>query len=61
MKLGRADAGAGLLALGAAGPLVYLSLADRAGYANPLLLAALVAGSLAAIGFVRRERRVERR
>jgi EmrB/QacA subfamily drug resistance transporter len=50
--------GAVLLALGVAGPLVYLSLATRAGYANPLLLLALAAGSLAAIGFVRRESRV---
>ena len=59
-EAGRADhLGAGLLALEAAGPLLYLSLANRAGYANPQLLVALIAGSLAAIGFVRRERRVD--
>ena len=51
--------GALLLAVGAAGPLIYLSLADRAGYGDPLLLSALVAGLLAAVGFVRRERRVD--
>jgi EmrB/QacA subfamily drug resistance transporter len=50
--------GAGLLAFGAAGPLVYLSLANRAGYGDPVPLAALAAGLLAAIAFVRRERRV---
>jgi EmrB/QacA subfamily drug resistance transporter len=55
----RADQlGAVLLALGAAGPLVYLSLATRAGYADPRLLVALAAGLLAAIGFVRREHRI---
>jgi len=51
--------GALLLALGGAGPLVYLSLANRAGYGDPLLLSALVAGLLAAVGFVQRERRVD--
>ncbi|MGO9976744.1 MAG: MFS transporter [Solirubrobacteraceae bacterium] len=51
--------GAVLLALGAAGPLVYLSLGSRAGYGSPLLLAALAIGVLAAVGFVRRERRVD--
>ena len=60
MKLGGRDQlGALLLAVGAAGPLVYLSLASRAGYGDPLLLSALVAGSLAAVGFVRHERRVD--
>ena len=49
--------GALLLALAAAGPLLYLSLADRAGYASPLLLAALATGVLAAARFVRHERR----
>ena len=59
-QAGRGDQlAAVLLALAAAGPLVYLSLAERAGYADPLLLAALVAGLLAAIAFVRRERRVD--
>ncbi len=57
---GRADRlGAVLLPLAAAGPLLYLSLATEAGYANPLLLVALAAGVLAAIGFVRHERRVD--
>jgi len=51
--------GAVLLALGAAGPLVYLSLSTRAGYGDPLLLAVLVAGVLGAVWFVRRERRVD--
>ena len=51
--------GAALLALGAAGPLVYLSLGSRAGYASPLLLAALAVGLVAAVGFVRRERRID--
>jgi EmrB/QacA subfamily drug resistance transporter len=51
--------GALLLALGAAGPLIYLSASGRAGYGDPLLVAALVAGLLAAVGFVRRERRVD--
>jgi EmrB/QacA subfamily drug resistance transporter len=56
---GRDQLGAVLLALGAAGPLVYLSLSSRAGYGDPLLVAALVAGLLAAVGFVKRERRVD--
>jgi EmrB/QacA subfamily drug resistance transporter len=51
--------GAVLLALGAAGPLLYLSLSRRAGYADPVLLVALAAGLLSVAGFVRRERRVE--
>jgi EmrB/QacA subfamily drug resistance transporter len=49
---------AALLAPAVAGPLLYLSLAGRAGYGNLLLLLALAAGSAAAITFVRRERRV---
>jgi EmrB/QacA subfamily drug resistance transporter len=57
--VGRGDRlGAVLLALSAAGPLLYLSLAGHAGYANPLLLVVLAAGLAAAIAFVRRERRV---
>ena len=56
---GRDQLGALLLALGTAGPLVYLSLAGHAGYGDPLLLSALAAGLLAAVGFVRRERRVD--
>jgi EmrB/QacA subfamily drug resistance transporter len=51
--------GAALLALGAAGPLVYLSLAGGAGYTDALLLLGLAGGLLAAIAFVRRERRLE--
>jgi EmrB/QacA subfamily drug resistance transporter len=51
--------GAMLLALAAAGPLVYLSLAGRDGYSSPVLLSALVVGLAAAIGFVRHERRVD--
>ena len=51
--------GAVLLGLAAAGPLLYLSLAGRAGYGSPSLLLALVVGLGAAIGFVRRERRVD--
>jgi EmrB/QacA subfamily drug resistance transporter len=50
--------GAVLLALAAMGPLVYLSLAAREGYANGVLLACLAAGIAAAVGFARRERRV---
>jgi EmrB/QacA subfamily drug resistance transporter len=49
--------GAALLAVAAAGPLVYLSLAGRAGYANPLLILSLAGGSITAVAFVRRERR----
>jgi EmrB/QacA subfamily drug resistance transporter len=57
--VGRGDRlGAGLLALAASGPLLYLSLAGHAGYANPAILAALVTGAAATIAFVRRERRV---
>jgi EmrB/QacA subfamily drug resistance transporter len=56
----RADLlGAGLLALGVAGTLVYLSLANDLGYAEPLLLGALAAGILATVAFVRRERRID--
>jgi EmrB/QacA subfamily drug resistance transporter len=50
--------GAVLLALAAMGPLVYLSLAGREGYSNGILLACLLGGIVAAVGFVRRERRV---
>lgn len=49
--------GAVLLALAVAGPLLYLSLAGRAGYTDPMLVAALAAGLTAAIAFVRREER----
>jgi EmrB/QacA subfamily drug resistance transporter len=58
-ELGAPDAlGALLLALAAMGPLVYLSLAGREGYVNGVLLACLAGGVVAAVGFVRRERRV---
>jgi len=58
-ELGAPDTlGAALLALAAMGPLVYLSLAGREGYANGLLLAFLAAGIVAALAFVRREQRV---
>jgi EmrB/QacA subfamily drug resistance transporter len=58
-ELGAPDIiGAVLLALAAMGPLVYLSLAGREGYANGLLLAFLAGGIVAALAFVRRERRV---
>ncbi len=50
--------GAGLLAAAAAGPLIYISLANRLGYSNPGLLVTLAAGVLAGVGFVRREQRV---
>jgi MFS family permease len=50
--------GAVLLAVAAAGPLLYPSLAGRAGYADPLMLGALAAGAASGIEFVRRERRV---
>lgn len=50
--------GAIQLAFAVAGPLLYLSLTDRGGYANPLLVGALATGLITAIGFVRRERRV---
>jgi len=57
-ELGAPDGlGAVLLALAAMGPLVYLSLAGREGYANGVLLACLAGGVAAAFGFVRRERR----
>jgi EmrB/QacA subfamily drug resistance transporter len=59
-ELGAPDgAGAVLLALAAMGPLVYLSLAGREGYANGVLLACLAGGIVAAVGFVRRERRTK--
>ncbi len=48
--------GALLLALAAAGPLVYLSLATREGYGGASLLILLAGGVLAAVGFVWRER-----
>jgi Major Facilitator Superfamily len=46
-----------LLALSVAGPLVYPTLASRAGYTNVPLLAALAAGVTAAAIFVSHERR----
>ena len=51
--------GAVLLAIAAAGPMAYLSLAGHEGYANPVLLLALGAGIAAEVAFVRRERRLE--
>ena len=58
-ELGTADRlGAPLLAFAATGPLVHLSLAGRAGYADGLLLACLGAGVLGALAFIRRQRRV---
>jgi EmrB/QacA subfamily drug resistance transporter len=48
--------GAVLLALAAAGALLYLSLGTGSGYSAPAALAVLAGGSLAAVGFVRRER-----
>ena len=51
--------GAVLLALAAAGPLLYLSLAGREGYASVVLLIALAAGVVAAAAFVRRELRLD--
>ncbi|HEY4826288.1 MAG TPA: MFS transporter [Solirubrobacteraceae bacterium] len=50
--------GALLLAVAVAGPLLYLSLAGRAGYASPLLLLALAAGPAAGVALVRREGRL---
>lgn len=50
--------GAVLLGFAVAGPLLYLSLAGRAGYVDPPLLVALIGGSVAAVTFVRRERRL---
>ena len=47
-----------LLALAAAGPLVYLSLGSRAGYADGVLLGCLAVGVIGALAFIRRERRV---
>ena len=48
--------GAVLLALGAAGLLLYLSMVTRAGCFDTVAVAALAGGSVAALGFVRRER-----
>jgi len=48
--------GAVLLALAAAGALLYLSLGTRTGYSAAEALAVLAGGSLAAVGFVLRER-----
>ena len=57
--LGQSDRlGAVLLAFAVAGVLLYLSLAGRAGAADPQLLAVLAAGLLTAVAFIRRERRV---
>jgi EmrB/QacA subfamily drug resistance transporter len=56
---GRHRLGAVLLALAAAGPLAYLSLAGHAGYASPAMVVALATGVLAAFAFVARECRVE--
>ena len=57
--LGQSDRlGALLLAFAVAGPLLYLSLAGRAGYTNPVLLAVLAAGLAAAVAFIGHERRV---
>ncbi|HUJ34037.1 MAG TPA: MFS transporter [Solirubrobacteraceae bacterium] len=58
-ELGAADRlGPVLLALAVAGPLVYLSLGSRAGYADGVPLACLAAGVICALAFIRRERRV---
>ena len=55
--IGRGDlSGALRLALAVGGPLAYLSLATRGGYANPALLAALAVGLAAVAAFVRHER-----
>ena len=51
--------GAVLLAVAAAGPLLYLSLATRGGFRDVALLAALAAGLLAAVGFIKRERSID--
>lgn len=57
-EIGRGDPlGALLLALGAGGPLAYLSLAEHAGYGSVPLLVALAAGLAAAVAFVWHERR----
>ena len=50
--------GAFLLAVAAAGSLLYISLAGRAGYADPPLVLALAVGLTTAIGFACHERRV---
>ncbi len=52
-------AGSLLIALGAGGPLLYLSLARNAGYTHPVLLIALVVGLAGIILFVFQERRHE--
>ena len=58
-ELGATDRlGPPLLAVAAAGPLVYLSLGSRAGYADGVLLACLAVGVVCALSFIRRERRV---
>ena len=58
-ELGATDRlGPPLLALATAGPLVYLSLGSRAGYANGVLLACLAVGVIGALAFIGRERRV---
>lgn len=57
-EIGKGDPlGALLLALGAGGPLAYLSLADRSGYGSGPLLAVMAAGVAGALGFVWHERR----
>jgi predicted MFS family arabinose efflux permease len=58
-ELGATDRlGPPLLALAAAGPLVYLSLGSPAGYADGVPLACLAVGVVCALSFIRRERRV---
>ncbi len=57
-ELGGGDlGGAALLALAVGGPLAYLSLATRSGFAHPVLLALLAAGVLGGALFVAHERR----
>jgi len=51
--------GALLLAIAVVGPMAYLSLGGHEGYTDPTLLFVLGAGIAAAVGFVRRERRIE--
>jgi MFS family permease len=55
-QIGGDPVGSLLLAFATGGTLLYLSLANQVGYANPLLLAALVGGLLATVFFVRHER-----
>jgi EmrB/QacA subfamily drug resistance transporter len=58
-ELGAADRlGALLLAVAAAAPLVYLSLATRMGYVSVVLLACLATGVIAGLAFIRREQRI---